>query len=106
MENKAPAPELIDRVIHEPARLMIATLLRYVEDAEFTFLQHETQLTHGNLVSHLKRMEDEAYLSVTKSFKGRKPCTTYRLTRKGVQKYDEYRKHLLTLMKRSRTAAG
>ena len=92
----------IDRVIHEPARLMIATILRYVEEAEFNFLLNETNLTNGNLVSHLRKMEDTGYVSVTKSFKGRKPCTTYRMTRMGVKKYDEYKELLRKIMRKKR----
>src|ERR1039457_4635004 len=51
-----PSDELIlDRLIHEPARLAILTVLSSVRDADFVFLQRATGLTKGNLSSHLDR---------------------------------------------------
>ena len=43
----------IDRLIHEPARLIIVTILNAVESADFLYLQRETGLTKGNLSAHL-----------------------------------------------------
>jgi len=100
MANKS---RMLDPVIHEPARLTIITILRYVEAAEFPFLLRETGLTNGNLVSHMRRMEMAGYVSVTKTFKGRRPCTTYRLTPLGVKRYDEYRAAVRSLVNRARS---
>lgn len=80
----------LDRVIHEPARLMIMTVLYAVEEADFLYLQRECALTQGNLSSHLSRLEEAGYLSVEKSFKGKYPLTILRLTRHGRQAYESY----------------
>jgi len=47
----------VDRLIHEPARLMIVTILSAVDSADFLYLQRETELTKGNLSSHLSKLE-------------------------------------------------
>jgi DNA-binding transcriptional ArsR family regulator len=63
----------LDRVIHEPARLMIVSLLYVSKDADFIFLQRETGLTKGNLSSHLARLEAAGYVRIEKMFRGKPP---------------------------------
>lgn len=84
----------IDRLIHEPARLMIVTLLYTVESADFLFLQRETGLTKGNLSSHLSKLEQAGYVEIEKTFQGKIPLTVARLTGKGRAAFDGYRKQL------------
>ena len=50
----------MDRVIHEPARLMLVTLLYAVDGADFLYLLRESGLTKGNLSTHLTRLEQAA----------------------------------------------
>ena len=80
----------LDRVIHEPARLMIMTILFAVEEADFVYLQRECGLTQGNLSSHLTKLEETGYLTITKTFKGKYPLTICRLTRKGREAFEVY----------------
>lgn len=84
----------LDRVIHEPARLMIVALLSSVESADFLFLLKESELTKGNLSVHLSRLEEAGYIQVEKTFRGKIPHTEYRLTQKGKSAFDQYRKSL------------
>jgi DNA-binding MarR family transcriptional regulator len=80
----------LDRVIHEPARLMIVTVLYAVTQADFLYLQRECGLTQGNLSSHLLKLEDAKYLLIEKTFKGKYPLTICSLTRKGREAFEEY----------------
>ena len=48
----------LDRVIHEPGRLMIIALLAVVKECDFLYLLHETEMNKGNLSSHLARLEE------------------------------------------------
>ena len=80
----------IDRVIHEPARLMIMTTLYAVKEADFVYLQRESGLTQGNLGSHLSKLEESGYLVIFKSFKGKYPLTLCSLTRSGRQAFEAY----------------
>src|SRR5215469_13619259 len=84
----------LDRVIHEPGRLMIVALLYAVESADFLYLQHETAMNKGTLSSHISRLEKEGYVSVEKTFRGKVPQTLLRLTRTGRDSFVQYRKVL------------
>jgi hypothetical protein len=79
-----------DRVIHEPARLMIITVLHAVQEADFLYRQRECGLTQGNLSSHLAKPEDARYLLIEKTFKGKYPLTLCSLRQRGRAAFDEY----------------
>jgi DNA-binding transcriptional ArsR family regulator len=74
---------LLDRLVHEPGRLAILTVLSSVTDADFVFLQRTTGLTKGNLSSHLTKLEDAGLVTIEKRFVGKKPNTAVGLTRLG-----------------------
>ena len=81
-----PPPEgqpVLDRLIHEPGRLAILTVLSSVADADFTFLQRATGLTKGNLSSHLAKLEDAGLVAIEKRFIRKKPNTSVALTPPG-----------------------
>jgi DNA-binding MarR family transcriptional regulator len=80
----------LDRLVHEPARLAVMGLLYVVESADFTFLMNQTGLTWGNLSTHLSKLEEAGYLEVEKSFKGRRPNTSLRLTARGRAAFSQY----------------
>ena len=82
----------VDRLIHEPSRLVIVAQLYVVQSADFLFLQHQTGMTPGNLSAHLGKLEDAGYVEVTKEFVDRKPHTALALTKKGRMAFKEYRK--------------
>jgi DNA-binding MarR family transcriptional regulator len=84
----------IDRLVHEPARLAVMALLYVVESADFTFVMNQTGLSWGNLSAHLSKLEEAGYLEVEKSFKGRRPNTSLRLTAAGRTALQEYRRRL------------
>ena len=88
----------LDRLIHEPARLLIVTILSTVESADFLFLQHETDLTKGNLSSHLSKLEDAGYVKIQKTFKGKLPLTVCKLTAAGTKALTQYRQQLQDFM--------
>jgi DNA-binding MarR family transcriptional regulator len=84
----------IDRLIHEPARLMIVAILSVAEGVDFLYLQRETGLTKGNLSSHLNKLEEAGYVEVEKTYRGKIPLTILRLTETGRAAFAEYRNHL------------
>ncbi len=84
----------VDRLIHEPARLVICALLSGVRQADFLFLQRETGLTGGNLSSHISRLESAGYLEIEKTYSGRRPLTLLALTPQGRRAFDEYRRRM------------
>ena len=94
MKPQIQAIAEIDRVIHEPGRLMIVALLYAVETADFLYLQHETVMNKGTLSSHISRLEKEGYVNVEKTFRGKVPQTLLSLTRTGRNSFEGYRKML------------
>ena len=84
----------IDRVIHEPGRLMIVALLSAIEKADFLYLLHETDMNKGTLSSHLARLEEGGYVEITKTFRGKVPQTLLRLTLRGREAFELYRRQL------------
>jgi DNA-binding MarR family transcriptional regulator len=84
----------IDRLIHEPARLMIVAILYAVESADFLYLKRETELTKGNLSSHLSKLEEAGYVDIEKTYKGKIPLTICNLTDKGRKAFEDYRKQM------------
>ena len=94
MNEQARAISELDRVIHEPGRLMIVALLWAVKECDFVYLQHETELNKGTLSSHLARLEEAGYVEIEKTFRGKVPRTLLRLTRTGRSAFEQYRKKL------------
>lgn len=84
----------VDRVIHEPARLMILAHLYVVESGDFVFLMRQTGLTRGNLSSHMARLEAAGYITVQKEFVERIPRTLYHLTEDGRRAFQAYRENM------------
>lgn len=84
----------LDRVIHEPGRLMIVALLFAVDKADFLYLQHETQMNKGTLSSHLSRLEEAGYVEVVKTYRGKIPQTLLSLTESGREAFAIYRRKL------------
>jgi DNA-binding MarR family transcriptional regulator len=73
----------IDRVVHEPVRLQIMTVLSAVEWLDFPSLCQTLELTRGNLSTHINRLERRRYIRVKKRIIGKIPHTHYRLTEAG-----------------------
>jgi len=68
----------LDEIIHQPTRLQIMSLLVSLDDQDrlaYGFVQKQLELTPGNLTTHLRKLEDAGYVTITKEFHGAKPRT-------------------------------
>lgn len=92
---------VLDRLIHEPGRLAILTVLSSVSNADFVFLQRTTGLTKGNLSSHLSKLEEAGLVSVEKRFVRKKPNTNVKLTPDGAERVARHWDQLDRLRRRS-----
>ncbi len=90
----SPPPNAINKLVHEPARLMIMANLYVVESADFTFLMNQTSLTWGNLSSHLTKLEKGGYVDIEKTYVGKRPYTLLKLTTEGRQAFQQYRQNM------------
>jgi DNA-binding MarR family transcriptional regulator len=80
----------LDPLLHSQLRLAVMSLLISLESAEFTFLKEKTNSTAGNLSVQLDKLSEAGYISVEKSFRGKKPVTTCKITRKGLKAFEDY----------------
>ena len=107
-EPEAPfAYEGLDRVIHEKARLGILTsLMAHPKGLAVADLKQLCGLTDGNLSRHLQVLEEAKLVDVAKTFEGRRPLTTCRLTRLGRQRFVDYIAVLERVVREAAKAAG
>lgn len=84
----------VDRVIHEPARLVITALLYGAEEVDFLYLLRESGLTKGNLSSHLMKLEQAGYVSIEKGYAGKVPRTTIKLASQGQRAFETYQERI------------
>ena len=83
----------LDPLIHAPARLRIVATLAALPDGDtlsFTRLQDMLGLTAGNLITHLRKLEDAGYIDTEKTGSGPASLTTATLTHKGRTALDTY----------------
>ncbi len=91
----------LDPVIHAPVRLRIVATLAALPDADalsFTRLQEILELTPGNLITHLRKLEDAGYLDSETTGNGRASKTSITLTRRGREALDAYTRTLRDLL--------
>ncbi len=97
-ENFSKAILDLDRMVHEPARLAILTVLASAEEVAFLFLQRITGMSKGNLSTHTQKLEAAGYLDTVKAFQGRIPVTSFRITEDGRLALKAYHKQLRALL--------
>ncbi len=91
----------LDPLIHAPARLRIVATLAALSEGDtlsFTRLQDLTGLTPGNLITHLRKLEDADYVQSEKSGNGRASHTSVALTRDGRGALETYTAALRDLL--------
>ena len=101
LDLPAVAPAELDPVIHVPARLrLMATLaaLKPGDSLSFTRLQDMIGLTPGNLITHLRKLEEVGYVVSSKTVIRLVPQTTVALTNRGRAALDAYRDALRALL--------
>lgn len=84
----------LNKAFDNKVRLSVMAVLSVNDRMSFNNLKELLELTDGNLASHLKALEKEAFIKVNKSFIGRKPNTTYEITSNGK---DAFEKHINAL---------
>ena len=73
----------INKIIHEPARLMILVTLYVVESADFLWVERHTGLSRGNLSFHMSKLEEAGYIEINKAFVEKIPRTMLKITEEG-----------------------
>ena len=93
--------DALDPVIHAPARLRIVATLAALPNRDslsFTRLQDMLELTPGNLITHLRKLEDAGYVTSESTGNGRASRTSVALTPQGRAALDTYTETLRDLL--------
>ena len=80
----------LDPILHSQLRLAIMSILISTEEADFVFLKEKTGSTSGNLSVQIDKLREAGYIEVVKSFKGKMPCTTCKITSMGINAFEKY----------------
>ena len=80
----------LDPLLHSELRLGVMSILLGVEEADFVFLRQETGATAGNLSVQLDKLQKAGYIEITKTFRGKMPCTRCRITEEGIRAFEKY----------------
>lgn len=80
----------LDPLLHSQLRLAIVSLLISVKKADFSFIKEKTEASAGNISVQIGKLESAGYLNIHKSFKNKRPNTSYVITQKGVAAFEQY----------------
>lgn len=80
----------LDPLLHSQLRLAVMSLLMSVQSAEFVYIKEKTGATAGNLSVQIDKLTQAGYIDVTKSFKGKRPLTTCKITKTGIAAFEKY----------------
>jgi DNA-binding transcriptional ArsR family regulator len=95
-------PTSLDRLLHDPMRLGIASALAAGGEMSFTDLKAALNATDGNLSVHARKLEDAGYVACAKSFEGRTPRTAFKLTASGRRALGKYLDHMDAIIRAAR----
>lgn len=83
-------PKELNPLLHSQLRLAVMSILMSVEEADFVYLKEKTEATAGNLSVQIDKLSSAGYISVEKTFEGKRPKTTCKITRTGQEAFEEY----------------
>lgn len=80
----------LNPLLHSELRLAIMSLLMSLEEVDFMDMLEQTEATPGNLSAQMNKLKKASYIKVNKTFKANRPCTSYKITKKGIDAFEEY----------------
>ncbi|MDR3651864.1 MAG: transcriptional regulator [Paludibacter sp.] len=80
----------LNPLLHSELRLAVMSILISVEEADFLFIREKTGATAGNISVQIEKLREAGYIEVTKGFLGKRTRTACKITKKGVDAFEEY----------------
>ena len=90
----------LNPLLHSELRLAVMSILLGVEEADFVFIREQTGASAGNLSVQIDKLQKAGYITVEKTFRGKKPCTVCRITAAGRDAFPEYVEALQSYIKK------
>lgn len=84
----------LDPLFLSQQRLAIISILISVEEADFVFIKDKTGATAGNLSTHIEKLAEAGYIDIRKFIDGKRPRTVLKITKQGIDAFDNYVKAL------------
>lgn len=89
----------LNKYFESRVRLGVMSVLIVNDWVDFNEMKEILEVTDGNLASHIKALESNEYIEVTKHFVSKKPKTSYRITHKGRKAFEDHLAALESLLK-------
>lgn len=89
----------LNKAFENRIRLGIMSVLMVNDRVEFSDLKETLDITDGNLASHIVALEKLNYVEVKKQFIGKKPNTSYAVTKAGKKAFNDHLDALENLLK-------
>ena len=89
----------LNKAFENRVRLGLMSILAVNDAADFNMLKEMLNITDGNLASHINALEKEGYVQVKKQFIGKKPNTSYSITKAGKKAFNEHLEALEQILK-------
>ena len=80
----------LDPLLHSELRLAVMSMLVELEEADFVYLRETANATAGNLSVQLDKLSEAGYISIEKTFEGKKPRTICWITPEGLNAFEAY----------------
>ncbi|NDV77512.1 transcriptional regulator [Dysgonomonas sp. 511] len=90
----------LDPLLHSQLRLAIISLLLSVEEADFVYIKEKTGATAGNLSVQIEKLSEAGYINVNKFIDGKRPKTVCKITKTGIDAFEQYVKALQDYIKK------
>lgn len=88
----------LDPVLNTRIRLSIVSTLIQVKRADFNYLKEITAATQGNLSHQIKKLQEEGYIEIIKTYKGNYPHTICKITQRGKKAFENYVKTIKRML--------
>lgn len=89
----------LNKAFESRVRLGVMSILSVNDTADFNMLKETLNITDGNLASHINALEKEGFIQVKKQFIGKKPNTSYSITKAGKKSFNEHLEALEKILK-------
>ena len=92
----------LNKAFESRVRLGLMSVLAVNDRADFNMLKEMLSITDGNLASHISALEKEGYLVIHKQFIGKKPNTSYSISKPGKRAFNEHLEALEEILKQTK----
>ena len=80
----------LNKAFDSRVRLGLMSILTVNNWVSYREMKNLLDVTDGNLASHIQALEKNSFIEIKKQFIGKKPLTTYKITKNGKKAFEEH----------------